>query len=249
MQKYRIITDAHVYSTEAIMTLDELIKAIATCPDDRHIVYLGDNIDLKNVRRKELDKALKDLEYLKLLVDRKLGDFVMGNHDPMKGVQDHFIKDKIYFGHGCKEFWPLEKYQKFCEKPNGAGFLKRKIAVHLIDDFIGWVNPGPNKLFTEFMNKLDPNKIRLVVTGHRHPKETLTGEINGIRYMILSRGIHDLELYESYMTDQEIEFKKFMDLQVEKMKIEHKVFMWKMYSRMLLLVLMMIFCIYLGRHT
>lgn len=196
MQKYRIITDAHVYSTEAIMTLDELIKAIATCPDDRHIVYLGDNIDLKNVKKKLVDKAIGDLEYIKKLVAYKLGDFIMGNHDPDPPpfTHDNFIKDGIYFGHGCREFWPLEKYMKFVAKPNGAGWLKRNILIHLIDDARCLINPGPNKLFTEFMNKLDPNKIRLVVTGHRHPKETLTGEINGIRYMILSRGVHDLEL-------------------------------------------------------
>lgn len=47
-------------------------------------------------------------------------------------------------------------------------------------------------------------------------------------------------------TDEQIEFEKFMELQVEKAKAEHDIFMMKMMPRFIILIILAILTMWLG---
>ena len=156
------------------------------------VVYLGDNIDIRNVSRKELAHAKQTVLWMKKHTDM----FIMGNHELDVTPAPNFYKhDGVLFTHGDFISWDLEKVKAFRSKPKSAGWFKRNILIPVIDFARHVYEP---MITDEFKKRLVSYAIEYdchtVVMGHRHPSKRIDVMIDGYRCIILPRGINKVEL-------------------------------------------------------
>lgn len=190
--RVRVINDVHLFGVNPSHQLADVRAAIASCPRGCMLASLGDVVDLKNAPKEMVPEALAAGEALRKSVLEVGGVFTRGNHELnlLEGPDAVTVSD-VYFTHGDREFWGEARAAAFRREHPGSGWARRTRA-RLIDALRHTTERGINERFRRHVRAL--TGVRAVVAGHRHPTVRLEGAIDGVRYLVLPRGIHDLDV-------------------------------------------------------
>lgn len=201
MMMVRAINDLHLEGPHQLFyDVEILFKAIYTSPWP--VVYLGDNFDLKNTRKKYVPRALSHLARARdLILARKDGSlFLNGNHELELVLGQNWAdiptskEGLAHFTHGHIPQWGAKGAAEWIASHKaGAGWFKRNILVRGVDAMRHLIDPEIPPQFFDYMDAL-PEEVHTVVTGHKHPKEHMIGEHNGRKFMVLKRGINDIKV-------------------------------------------------------
>lgn len=180
--KIGVLSDCHIGSTNACMSFDTFKSLMDINKDPSKLIFdLGDNIDLKNIRHKELPTYRDRYESLRTIWRRHS---VSGNHDGNQNTigeciivhvnnsSDSLIKT-IVFTHFDNQS-NSEHWYKYRGKSKGAGFFRRGIIVNLIEwaEYLG--KRSPNGDFIEncvlTCSQLTADEIH---GGHLHPQQEM----------------------------------------------------------------------------
>lgn len=187
--KFKIFSDIHRYSPIEIPHEDMF------APQENYI-YLGDNIDLKNVKKKLVPEARADIERLKRLYGSR---FCSGNHELSNIIERYFTETEngsvVLFTHSDDLFWSLQKSMKYRAKKPGAGWFKRKVIVPLIHAARPHTtNRLKEKAKERMYNLMVQYGADTLVVGHKHPNELMRIKYMGKEIIIVPRGITELYL-------------------------------------------------------
>lgn len=167
----------------------EIKKKIEEAPNT---YLLGDIVDFKNCRKKDLDEAISYYDRLKFIFEDKMID---GNHEISKG--DHYLTVEtlegktVGFTHGHRIFWSTEKVIDWENRPvKGIGAFKEfKLTVAhelrtLFKTSKSLSKSNQNKCL-EYMKNYN---LDVLLLGHIHPKKLIDIEIEGKRVVVCERG-------------------------------------------------------------
>lgn len=182
MTLYNIYTDLHLFGPYA--TKDKIEKL-------RNTILLGDIIDAANAKTKEVPAAKAKIKELTDLFGLK---YVYGNHE-LEGVRNNkYIENGVYFTHGDLES-NYDKWFVYRFKKAGAGWLKRNIWSRLVNEFEDEIERNPRTTFLiEAARAAKIHGCHTYVCGHLHPKKLVDVTYNGIRIVVLPRGLTVINL-------------------------------------------------------
>jgi hypothetical protein len=170
------------------MTLRELTETVIN--SDNPVIFLGDNIDVKNVERSRVKQALLAVEFFRKL---SFVTYVGGNHElDCTNLQQDYIVNTTYFNHSDMISNP-ERYGKFRKGTPGASWFKRNFITPTIDFGRHFIEVRPNERMLDFVAKL-PQNITQCYFAHAHPEKVIEFTHAGKRCSILPRGCTVVEL-------------------------------------------------------
>lgn len=193
--KFNVIADTHYFGADPVKEdFSQLLKKI----DDyfSKTIILGDFIDLKNCEKKKLHEA-KSL--FKLYKDSMGAKYLNGNHECQQDIDVPLVTLGIGFMHGDRIFNGFLGHIESRRHPlDGAGKFQRllKGAFSKLRNVVEW---NDDKLDREDV-KYEISKIakeyglHTIVCGHCHPSHVIDRMVEGIRIIIVPRGITTLEL-------------------------------------------------------
>ena len=185
--KLTIFADLHLYGPKAEdITIKELIDYKNA---NENTFLLGDIIDFKNTRKKDMEKAKKDYIALKTVFGK---DYIDGNHENnthFSGIPQTFNKvihlqdsRKLLLTHGHRIFWTAEKAERWEFKvPKGISNIKWH-AMKLACDFDERFLRGKNDEIVHYLQAkkqryvrayADKHQADILICGHKHPDGTV----------------------------------------------------------------------------
>jgi predicted MPP superfamily phosphohydrolase len=189
--KYVAYNDLHIFGPLEIIPFQDFCAEIGDLSTT--FILLGDIIDLKNVRKKEIGRAKDAIMYLKT---RPNVIYISGNHELLFGELPLCKQiGRAYFDHSDLISNP-KRYLAFRNGEPGAGFLKRHFITPLIDSLRHLREVRPNEAMRDFVHnyKLIHPETTHMYFGHAHPEFDMEFELSGIKIKIFSRGRHEVEL-------------------------------------------------------
>eukprot|EP00027_Filamoeba_sp_ATCC50430_P003160 CAMPEP_0168556808 /NCGR_PEP_ID=MMETSP0413-20121227/9082_1 /TAXON_ID=136452 /ORGANISM="Filamoeba nolandi, Strain NC-AS-23-1" /LENGTH=172 /DNA_ID=CAMNT_0008587783 /DNA_START=44 /DNA_END=562 /DNA_ORIENTATION=- len=162
---------------------------------DPNEIYLGDNIDMANCLKSEIEKAQKEHDDLKSVYQERM---VTGNHSRTLPIGEYYIVNgefgRVFCTHGDRE--ANEEYWKaYRSKPKGAGFLKRTFWVPALEIFEDIYDRSIHtEIFDRMASVAKSNNCTAYICGHFHPKEVIDVMHNDVRILVLPRGRTELDL-------------------------------------------------------
>ena len=194
--KLKVVTDVHCGSSYELFNYNRLLWELSHVPKDHVLIYMGDNIDLKNVRRREVPAWRERLAYCQSLVEHEGGEFLFGNHELEVHTPRHVKIGSIYLSHGDWEMWGEEKSLAYRGKEAGAGWLKRTFFSPALEEARDIWGAHINARFEDALLSISARhpEVKHYVCGHKHPRLTMSGVLSGISYKVLPRGVSFLEL-------------------------------------------------------
>ena len=180
--KLRIYTDTHLYSPIYDGT------KITNVSDS---YFIGDNVDLVNVRKKDYQNALKTNQYF---MDNAKG-YIPGNHEAISLVNQIIKIGNVMLVHGDAEAWSKKRAINYRSKKHCAGWLKRNIWVRALKNFekIGKHKPS-KKMIDNLVSHARLRDCTTIIAGHKHPRETYDKLHDGVRVIVLKRGLTEIEV-------------------------------------------------------
>lgn len=193
--KLRIINDIHLYGVNPTHTIDDISFAIQSSP---YPVYLlGDVVDIANCPYKKLFEAHMVLNLLRDKVQKRGGQYIMGNHECDVTATEFIVLDgTIVLTHGDYPMWGNEKTVNYRAQKEGAGWVKRNLVSKVIDGLRRYWQVRPNDNVHEWIEQRQKELplLRIVVMGHSHPPKIIEFQHNNVKGYILPRGINDIEV-------------------------------------------------------
>lgn len=189
--KLVIYNDIHCGNPREVMGIDQLLWSLSIDKKKSETIYLlGDVIDLKNCPKRQVDVYHGMAREL-----AKTCNYLFGNHEAMGSVGVRFIKyQNIILSHGDLEAWGEERALKFRNSPHGAGPLKRMM-VAAIDEARLLIDA---KLSQEHIDRacklMRDNGCDTYICGHKHPKQRIVHEVNGMKIIVLQKGRNEVNL-------------------------------------------------------
>ena len=180
---FTIITDTHEGSFNPCLVSDEEYKK-------PNVIVLGD-IDLKRCLKKDVKKVQSKIDWIK-----SLGvPYVCSNHEGEQGLPLFYFDEetKTIFSHGCHLKKNAEKYLKDCHTTwEGSSYLMH-ILTGMASKFIHLVpfTKDDAKRASDFAKIYGAKNI---VLGHWHV--SYDENVNGVRVVVLPRGLTTIELGE-----------------------------------------------------
>ena len=194
--KIRVATDLHLYGPHQIGSIDDLTT-------DKVDYLLGDIIDMKCVKKSEVEEAKKTLDGLV----EKFGDrYLIGNHELLGALKPNLMtivesEDYRYLlSHGHVFLWSDDRIKKWLGMSFGMSFIGRW-GVWIANKFREIFDYG--KLKKEEIKILGEiaisHKCDEIIIGHVHSKEeyyyTYEREGRLISIHTLPRGITEVDLF------------------------------------------------------
>lgn len=179
---YVVVADVHEFGVDPV---DCIIPA-----PSRDTILLGDIVDRKNALHSQV--KLADERMFKLL-DLHPGRYLTGNHE-CYFQHTTLIEDGILFTHGDIPYYG-DKWRMIRLHSTGCGRFLR---------FFKWIGSKYRTIFpykpsdkhlTLLSNMARGFNCHTIVIGHKHPKEILTYVHNGVKCVLVPRGISYLTLY------------------------------------------------------
>ncbi len=209
LSAFRTISDAHFGAPHSKA---RSMGALITYTKEKDI-HLNDNIDMRNLRKKDIHHYKKLFTELWNKVSRsKLCYMVLGNHDRKFGhtlktrngnaIPQFVIIDGVLFHHGYLADYSKKRQLEWSEGDNGISTWKWKLrsyAGKLIPHWKDGTNLKPSKKLMKKlenyvlkMEKESNLKIHTSCCGHWHPKEMFDYLYNNRRYIIVPRGVTNI---------------------------------------------------------
>lgn len=188
MTKFIIYNDVHLYGPHSLnVEIDTYVEGAIT-------VYLGDNIDMNHVKKKDIPEAMKKLKNCwEYFAER----FCPGNHE-LDMVPGHrsYVTNGICFEHGDYLFWGEERRAKYmAKKKPGANWFMRMFIIATFDSLRKF---WPARYDDDFKERAWARATLLtchtIVMGHKHPTKKADFSYDGVRIIVLPRGRNELEL-------------------------------------------------------
>ena len=179
----KIYTDVHLFSP---MHDGTVIK-----PEGAYLI--GDNVDMTNCHKKDIQKALKTRASLQ---ERALG-YIDGNHEAYSKGNNHiWVRGYTYMMvHGDFEAWGAKRATKYRNKSHGAGWIKRQIWVRLLKFFESiWPVKPSKKMINNMVALAEKKGATVIIAGHKHPRKTYNKVHKNIRIIVLKRGYNEVHL-------------------------------------------------------
>ena len=184
------INDIHLGSPIALCSYDELLIEITKSKLKPFL--LGDIIDMRNCKKKDIPMWLNRGRYLQELCNQLGGAYISGNHElNLFNLVNSFSLGNTLLAHGDEQSWGLVKSHEFRSQQAGAGFLKRHLLTPLLDELRHLNEVRPNDKLIQFMSNM---KEQMLVIGHSHPNDDVKFQILGKKGLILSRGFHIVDI-------------------------------------------------------
>lgn len=180
--KLRIYCDIHLYSPMDLkIPITDLEKSI----------FIGDNVDLANCKKKDHDRAIKMYYHLR----HNALHLIDGNHERMAQNNAVVKSDHVMLVHGDFEAWGDKRAIKYRSKSHCAGWFKRNLWVRALKNFekIGKHKPS-KKMINNLVAHAKFRNCTTIICGHAHPKETYDKLHDGIRVIVLKRGLTEIEV-------------------------------------------------------
>lgn len=157
--------------------------------------YLGDNIDLSHALKADIPKLLLDLKHFARIFE---GRFVRGNHELNAVDGPDWLKvGNTLLTHGDFIFWPKKYAMHYrMKRPKGTHWLRRWLSLSGLD-FLRHFLPEARlsrRLLRKMALMASKHKCSMVVTAHRHPKNVIRAEYNGIKVIVLPPGRNEVEI-------------------------------------------------------
>lgn len=182
-----IINDIHLFSSHALYSVENFEEILNFYRKMRNeIVLAGDIVDLSNVKKNEVDDAIKYAQKLKYDFGPR---YLCGNHE-LQTFDSEIYKipnEPILIAHGHRELWGQEKCEEYYKNSSiGAGFLKRSI-LPAFDYFRHFKNPKINNEQENRINYLlQKYSCKTLICGHSHIKKKI--QIGNV--ILLPRGVN-----------------------------------------------------------
>lgn len=192
MIKIRVINDTHLLGPLELFDFYELLYQIKSSPWP--VILNGDIIDLKNCDKTQVPNAMTCILALK----KERCIYIGGNHELNFGnLALEFLYGNTYLNHSHL----LSNFKRYIEwdyrkMDPGASTFKRKIVTPAIDSLRHLMEPRPNSELIaniKSIKKSNP-KIKNVILGHAHPTKTIEFDVEGVKCLILPRGVNDLTI-------------------------------------------------------
>ncbi len=184
---FRVFNDLHILGPLELFSFEELLFKIKSSP---YLVVLnGDIIDIKNCRKKDIELAKS---YIKTLRELPNVTYIGGNHEGWEVDKLNAIIGNCYFDHSDL-LEDASKWLEFRGKPNGAGFLHRRIITPTIDLLRHFWATRPSQECLDKLQKIKEQNPQLTdaILAHSHPDHIIEFRA-GMRCRILMRGITDI---------------------------------------------------------
>ncbi len=183
MKEFRIYSDLH---KGHIYEIKPEIKF------SKNTVSLGDNFDIGNVLRKNLNKLRK----LRLETIKKIksvgGIYISGNHSL---THHHSVtRDGIFFLHGDVIHYGDKNSKLRRSKNPGKGKFYRAALRTWKKIKSGECNNVKNKYLKKAKDLATRNKCHTICMGHFHPRKLIDINYEGIRIIIVPRGMTKIKL-------------------------------------------------------
>lgn len=180
MAKYVIYSDLHIGSPYG-MNL-EIIP-------DKNVVLLGDNFEMKNALREEIERVKILREKVLKRINEVGGVFLDGNHELKRLNPDNFFvkKKEIIFIHGDVIEWGFKK----ANRKRGRHVGLKKPYWHIMKIFRKFIldeTKPREKHFWRAWKIAQVKNAKTIVIGHFHPKKTIEKIWKGIRIIFVPRG-------------------------------------------------------------
>lgn len=181
MTLYSLITDLHLFGPYA--RKDSIEKT-------KNTILIGDIVEGANCKKKDIplvEKTIKELT-------EKFGEkYIYGNHEREGIKNNHYIENGIYFTHGDLES-NYDKWMEYRFKPKGAGWFKRNIWSKIVNEFDELDREPKTDFLIAASNVAKKNGCKTYVAGHFHPKKLIDVTYNGVRIVIVPRGLTVINL-------------------------------------------------------
>jgi len=183
MKEFRIYSDLH---KGHIYEIKPEIKF------SKNTVFLGDNFDIGNVSRKNLD----GLKKLRLETIRKIksvgGIYISGNHSLT--THHSATRDGILFLHGDIIHYGEKNSKLRRSKKPGKGSFYRAALWTWKKIKSGEHNNIRNKYLEKAKDLAMKNKCHTICLGHFHPRKLIDISYKGIRIIIVPRGMTKIKI-------------------------------------------------------
>jgi len=178
-----VYNDVHLFGVHAL----DNIK-IRTTTSDYH---LGDIVDMKGCKKKDIQKAREYMEELK----KSSSHYLSGNHELDQDPETFFhADDGILYTHGDYLVYGDEKADAWRAKTPGRGKWMR-FGLRLIYPFRKFKKLKISEAFkVRCAKKAKEMDCHTVIMGHRHPNKLVDICYMGVRIMILPRGKNTLQI-------------------------------------------------------
>lgn len=183
--------DIHLFAPNA---LDFDLRRFSFGPS---FFYLGDIVDLANVRKKDLAEARKLYQWFKSKLNI---NWIDGNHERMSMENDVFIATlpgykRVIMAHGDFESWGSDKAREYRQKLQSAGWLKRTFVVNTIEAYEKALGRSVSKSTAQRAALLAKNYgCTVYVGGHLHVDKIYDQMVDGVRVIFLPRGVTTMTL-------------------------------------------------------
>ena len=180
--KLRIYTDLHLFSPmDSTIPINKVDESI----------FIGDVVDFANCKKSDHDRAMRIYYHLRenalLWID--------GNHSRMSINNDIIKIGEVMLVHGDTEAWGEKRAIKYRSKPHCAGWFKRNLWVRALKNFekIGKNKPS-KKMIKNLVAHAKFRNCNTIICGHTHPRDTYDRINNGVRVIVLKRGLTEIEV-------------------------------------------------------
>jgi len=197
----KVYSDIHCEAEHELMTLDELLTDYLMDEPGVIKAYLGDNVDRTRAKKKRLPACDRAID----IIRRADGPYrvrVWGNHELLgaEGPLSIAIEvngKRIILDHSDRWFWGHGRALEYRHKKPGSGWFMRNIWSRGIEE-LREVFPGvPDQEFIDAV--VDYSKYwqaQMFIGGHKHPREMFDEEHDGVRVIVVKRGVTVLNLKE-----------------------------------------------------
>jgi len=165
-----VYSDLHLFGTHKKIDID-----LEFGPE---VFYIGDIVDIKNCRKKNINEAKQLLEK----IEKNAGkNYIAGNHELKKGSNEYIIYKNILLCHGDIFLWSKERYLKWRNgsiKPGKSDFIR--FLLRLKNCFVRFriINLNENVLNKIYKYVLALDKgVNTVIIGHEHPNKIIKKKI------------------------------------------------------------------------
>lgn len=199
--KIRLINDCHQHGPHQLFkNIDDLFFAIVNSPYP--VFGLGDNIDMKNCKKRDVEMAQSHIKRCVELTKQHNARFgfdgdtwLDGNHELGFGTNIFFaFINSTVLTHGHIPQWSEDKVDEWEKKEAGAGWFKRNFVVRGVAAARHLLPPSVSEDTLEWIDtNLRPESTQIIM-GHKHPKELLIYKHDGRTIIYLPRGVNDVEV-------------------------------------------------------